>query len=63
MGFEAFFNFCVWLFVNFKLGNEVVIGTLSFAFSFHVLSVGLGSKPERGKAETHIRNKLSFRTN
>lgn len=61
--FKLFYFFGAWLFVNFNLENEVVSGTLSFVFSFHVLSVGLGSKPDRRKVETHIKTRLSFRTN
>lgn len=49
--------------MNFNLGNKVVIGAPSFAFSSHALSVGLGSKPERRKVETLIKNRLPFRTN
>jgi len=49
--------------VNFNLGNKVVIGTLSFAFPFHVLSVTLGSKSERRDVETQIKNRLCFRIN
>lgn len=61
-GFKLLF-FCAWLFMNFNLGNKVVIRAPSFAFSSHALSVGLGSKPERRKFETLIKNRLPFRTN